>query len=99
MIICLELGALLTVLHQFLTSRVSTPVPYRPKRMNSFSADDLAALDQLSPKSPNGALSPQAQGTIAPKAVKNFKDNVEAQKVDLEMLENKANGVTDKKEA
>ena len=67
--------------------------------MSAFSADDLAALDQLSPKSPNAALSPQSEGTIAPKAIKNFKDNVEAQKVDLELLENKANGLADHKQA
>ena len=43
---------------QFLTSRVSTPVPFRPTHVREFSQSELAALDQLNLNSPVGLHSP-----------------------------------------
>ena len=72
---------------QFLTSRVSTPVPFRPKRVDSFTPEELAALDQLQLSSKPGSGSNSPASTNG-----NFKDNIEAQKVDVELLEKKVNG-------
>jgi len=81
-----SLIALLSAASSFLTSRSSTPVPFRPKRSNTFTDADLAALKQLS--GPHGS-SPLA----TPKASTAFKENVQQQKVDIAKLEERANGL------
>lgn len=82
-----SLMALLSAASSFLTSRVSTPVPFRPKRVDSFTPEELAALDQLQLSSKPGSGSNSPASTNG-----NFKDNIEAQKVDVELLEKKVNG-------
>jgi len=42
-----SLIALLSAASGFLTSRVSTPKPFRPKHMREFSASEMKALEQL----------------------------------------------------
>jgi hypothetical protein len=75
---------------QFLTSRASTPVPFRPKHVRDFSRDELHALERLnlsgSPGSPKGLSSPMTPSKMSTEQCASTK----AQKVDLEMLERKA---------
>ena len=73
----------LIFLTQFLTSRSSTPVPFRPKRSNTFSEAELNALKQL-----------DGHNEMSPKATAAFKENVHAQQVDVAKLEEKANGLS-----
>lgn len=53
-----SLIALLSAASGFLTSRVSTPKPFRPKHLRDFSASEIHALEQLN----LGAQSPLREG-------------------------------------
>ena len=76
---------------QFLTSRVSTPVPFKPKHVREFSASELDALEKLnlsvSPTSPKGA---DSHMTPSKMNIVQSRDSVTAKKVDLDLLEKKA---------
>ena len=67
---------------QFLTSRASTPIPWSPKRLDTFTPDELHALEQL--KLSDDALLSSMEG------LKSFKENLKEQKVDIEKLEEEA---------
>ncbi|ERF68820.1 hypothetical protein EPUS_06264 [Endocarpon pusillum Z07020] len=76
-----SLIALLSAASSFLTSRTSTPVPFRPKRKDTFSPSEVEALEKLSTSSPHSS----------PKATKAaFREGIEQQKVDIQRLEEKA---------
>ncbi|ETN46138.1 2-isopropylmalate synthase [Cyphellophora europaea CBS 101466] len=75
-----SLIALLSAASSFLSSRVSTPVPFRPKHMRNFSEAELEALDRLN-SSPTGASTPNSPLRLG---------GVTEKKVDLEKLEKAA---------
>jgi hypothetical protein len=64
---------------QFLTSRTSTPLPFRPIRLDALTEADLEALEKL-----NG--SPLQSNTLAVDSAK-IAYGIKQQKVDLELLE------------
>jgi hypothetical protein len=88
---------LLTRLIQFLTSRVSTPVPFRPKHLRNFSEAELEALEKLSTVT-NGNATPTSststekhQHEFSPSTPSKLGQGSEGKgKVDLELLEKKA---------
>ena len=88
---------------QFLTSRVSTPVPFKPKHLRQFSEAELEALERLnlnaiSPDSPNSPLrssmTAEAAATTPSKLnMESRADNIPAKKIDFDLLEKKAEAV------
>lgn len=83
-----SLIALLSAASSFLTSRVSTPVPFRPKHVREFSASEIHALGQLNLSGPNSPL----RGSMTPKDVERspLNVNVKSGKVNFEKLEEAA---------
>ncbi|KIV79259.1 2-isopropylmalate synthase [Exophiala sideris] len=85
-----SLIAMLSAASSFLTSRVSTPVPFKPKHVREFSQAELEALEGLNlnhADSPNRGFNASAlsQTNLATSG------SVAAQKVDIDALERKAN--------
>jgi hypothetical protein len=64
---------------------VSTPVPFRPKHLRQFSEAELEALERLNL---NGSDSP-----ISPLRTANSQAHTDSKKVNLELLEEKAEAV------
>ncbi|KAL9116033.1 MAG: hypothetical protein Q9227_000401 [Pyrenula ochraceoflavens] len=86
-----SLMALLGAASSFLTSRASTPIPFSPKRLETFTRDELRALEQLNanPQSPTSKTNQQQ----SPGLMRQFKENLHEQKVDIEKLEKEAESV------
>jgi 2-isopropylmalate synthase len=85
-----SLIAMLSAASSFLTSRVSTPVPFRPKHVRDFSEAELEALERLNL---NGADSPIRASDASTPSKLNMASNsgsVPAKKVDIDALEKKA---------
>ncbi|RMZ88163.1 hypothetical protein DV736_g4606, partial [Chaetothyriales sp. CBS 134916] len=80
-----SLIALLSAASSFLTSRVSTPVPFKPKHIRDFSVDEIEALDKL-----NISTSPESPLAQDTRTTSPLKDSVTAPKPDLHPLERKA---------
>jgi len=86
---------LLSAASSFLTSRVSTPKPFKPKHLRNFSDAEIEALERLnlngsphangSPLSSSRVLTPGDMGPTSDARVQ-----VKSQKVDIEKLEAKA---------
>lgn len=83
-----SLIALLSAASSFLTSRVSTPKPFRPKHVREFSASEKHALEQLNL---SGSTTP-LRGSMTPRDVEGSPLNVNAKagKVNFEKLEEEA---------
>lgn len=85
---------------QFLTSRVSTPVPFKPKHLRQFSEAEQEALERLNlnANSPDSPSSPLRTSTTAAEAattpsklnMETRADSVTAKKIDFDLLEKKA---------
>jgi hypothetical protein len=85
---------------QFLTSRVSTPVPFRPKHLRQFSEAELEALERLNlnasgPDSPNSPLrssvtANETSTTPSKLNMESHPQSVQAKKIDIDLLEKKA---------
>jgi len=87
-----SLIALLSAASGFLTSRVSTPKPFRPKHMRDFSASEIQALEQLNVGS--GGQSP-FRGSMSPGAgagggLNGSPLSARADRVDISKLEHDA---------
>ncbi|OQV03901.1 hypothetical protein CLAIMM_08878 [Cladophialophora immunda] len=97
-----SLIALLSAASSFLTSRVSTPVPFKPKHLRQFSEAELEALERLNlnntPDSPNSPLRSSVtatEGSVTPSKL-NMEMNpssVAAKKINIDLLEQKAESV------
>ncbi|KAJ9609011.1 2-isopropylmalate synthase (Alpha-isopropylmalate synthase) (Alpha-IPM synthetase) [Cladophialophora chaetospira] len=95
-----SLIALLSAASSFLTSRVSTPVPFRPKHLRQFSEAEQEALERLnlnanSPDSPSSPLRTsttiiEAATTPSKLNMATHADSVPAKKIDFDLLEKKA---------
>jgi hypothetical protein len=70
---------------QFLTSRTSTPVPFRPIRLDTLTEADLEALEKLT----GSAL--QSDGLAVNSAKIAY--GVKQQKVNLELLESQVGNI------
>lgn len=67
---------------QFLTSLPSTPIPYRPKRLDAFTREEIEHLEKLKlPENPPGAG-----------LKKTFKEEIQGQRMNLDRLEREAEG-------
>jgi 2-isopropylmalate synthase len=99
-----SLIALLSAASSFLTSRVSTPVPFRPKHLRQFSEAELEALERLNLNGPDSPGSPLRTSTTAGEAsdaattpsklnMEAHADSVPARKIDFDLLEKKAEQV------
>jgi 2-isopropylmalate synthase len=94
-----SLIALLSAASSFLTSRVSTPVPFKPKHLRQFSEAELEALERLNLNNHQGNDSPMSPlRTSITSAQAQLEDHrrVEPKKVDVDvgLLEKKAEEVT-----
>lgn len=78
-----SLIALLSAASSFLTSRTSTPIPFRPKRVDTFTASELEALEKLSTSSPLSSPRTAKTATTA-------RQPPEPPKVDIQKLEDEA---------
>ncbi|KAK5457243.1 2-isopropylmalate synthase (Alpha-isopropylmalate synthase) (Alpha-IPM synthetase) [Exophiala xenobiotica] len=93
-----SLIAMLSAASSFLTSRVSTPVPFRPKHTREFSEAELEALERLNLNSADSPMSPLRHSMIVDHPPTPSKLNmsttdagsVPAKKVDIGLLEKKA---------
>ncbi|KIW15490.1 2-isopropylmalate synthase [Exophiala spinifera] len=93
-----SLIAMLSAASSFLTSRVSTPVPFRPKHLREFSEAELEALERLNLNNTDSASSPLRSSITLERPATPSKLNmstadagsVPAQKVDIDLLEKKA---------
>lgn len=81
-----SLIALLSAASSFLTSRVSTPKPFRPKHIREFSASELHALEQLNLSNPNSPL----RGSMTPRDLDSSPLHTKVGKVNFEKLEEAA---------
>lgn len=81
-----SLIALLSAASSFLTSRVSTPKPFRPKHVREFSANEIQALEQLNLGSPQSPL----RRSMTPKGLESGPFGVTNGKVNFEKLEEAA---------
>ncbi|KAL2425893.1 2-isopropylmalate synthase [Exophiala dermatitidis] len=95
-----SLIALLSAASSFLTSRVSTPVPFKPKHTRQFSEAELEALERLNlggSDTPNSPLrsSVTVDSHLVPSKL-NMQTNagsVSASKIDIDLLEKKAQAI------
>ena len=88
---------------QFLTSRVSTPVPFKPKHLRQSSEAELEALERLnlngsdSPNSPLRSSRTAGASEIATTPSKlnmtGHAGSVTAKNINLDLLEKKAEGM------
>ncbi|OAL40166.1 2-isopropylmalate synthase [Fonsecaea nubica] len=97
-----SLIALLSAASSFLTSRVSTPVPFKPKHLRQFSEAELEALERLNlnngsdgPNSPLRSSVTATEGGVTPSKLNKETNpsSVAAKKIDIDLLEQKAESV------
>ena len=69
---------------QFLTSRVSTPTPFKPKHVRNFSEAELEALEMLNTNGNSTPVEKQGNTGFSPITPSKLK---ESQKVDFDKLE------------
>lgn len=76
---------------QFLTSRVSTPTPFRPKHLRQFSEAEIEALERLNLTGNDSPISPLRNAhTPSNFNHESSAGSVVAQKIDIAALEQKA---------
>ncbi|EXJ85498.1 2-isopropylmalate synthase [Capronia coronata CBS 617.96] len=95
-----SLIALLSAASSFLTSRVSTPVPFRPKHTPHFSDAELQALERLNLNASDTPSSPLRSSMTADSVPAPSKLNMEpnagsvsANRIDIDLLERKAEDI------
>lgn len=76
---------------QFLSSRVSTPNPFKPKHLRQFSEAELEALERLNLSGSDSPISPlRTVQTPSQMNIEAHQNSVVASKIDIGLLEKKA---------
>jgi hypothetical protein len=76
---------------QFLSSRVSTPNPFKPKHLRQFSEAELEALERLNLNGSESPISPlRTVQTPSKMNIESHPSSAPAAKIDIGLLEQKA---------